>query len=67
MLTPEELRLANTVTTAEWRERYQPEGIRSPDHSCARSRRAQQATEFGSGVLAVTGEAACDESLGAQS
>ena len=67
MLTPEELRLANTVTTAEWRERYQPEGIRSPDHSCARSRRAQQATEFGSGVLAGPGENPCSQSLATQS
>lgn len=66
MLTPEELRLADTVTTAEWRERYQPEGIRFRDYPHTGSRRAQSATEFGSGVLAGTGEAACTQPLGPQ-
>lgn len=65
-MTPEELRLGDTVTTAEWRGRYQSQGICWRDYPHDRPRRAKPATEFSAGVLAGTGEAACTQPLGAQ-
>ena len=59
MLTPEELRLAENVTTSEWRDRYQPAGLRFRDYQVPNTRRPGRIAGAGSGALAGTGGDAC--------
>ena len=63
MITDEELRLAENVTTAEWRDRYQPAGLRFRDYQGPDTRRAQPAAGAGAAGVAGTGEKACGNTL----
>jgi len=59
-MTPEELRLGDTVTTAEWRAIYQPEGHRKGDIHRARCIPPAGVIRPVPRALAEAGEVACE-------
>ena len=63
MITPEELRLAENITTRQWRDIYQPEGLRFRDYQGPDTRRAGRVTVAGAGQLQADSRDPCTQPL----
>ena len=65
-LTPEELRLAENITTEEWRDTYQPQGVGFRHYPLRHKSGTGSHAGVGATGLAGTGENPCNKPLGAQ-